>query len=152
MTCIIQSLFYFTSKQRHMLHSMHFLSPVCMLDSGHIRPEYELCLDCKLQATGGILHHCCSDGHEPVTVLYVDEEGREIVPVPLPRSIGKMSRARKFRAHLPSECRNPQYCSFPHHQLAATIMNQWREGTVAVSKPPTLVSPTTDVIIVLSLI
>ena len=126
----------------HLVYADFSMSTVCMLDSGHLKPEYELCLDCKLQAGERILHQCHSDGHKPVTVLYVDEESREIVPVPLPRGIGKMSRARKFRAHLPSECRNPQYCSFPHHQLAAKIMNQWKERTVTVSKPPTLVSRT----------
>ena len=112
-----------------------------MLASGNLRPEYELCLDCKLRAAERILHNCHSDGHEPATVLYVDENCREIVEIPLPRSIDKMSRGSKFRvAHLPSECQNPQYCSFPHHQLAAKIMNRWREVTVAVSKPPNLVS------------
>ena len=113
------------------------MSTACMLDLGKLRPEYELCMDCRLHAAEGIFHRCHSDGHQPVTVLYVDEEQREIVRVPLPRRIFTTS---KFRAHLPSECRNPQNCSFPHHQLAAKIMNQWREGTVAVSKPPTLVS------------
>ena len=111
-----------------------------MLHPGNPRPEYELCLDCKLQAADGILHHCHSGKHVPITVVYVDEESREIVPVPLPRNVGKMSKASKFRVtHLPSECRNPQFCSFPHHHLAAKIMNQWRGRTVKVSKPPTLV-------------
>ena len=110
-----------------------------VLNLGSLMPEYELCVDCKLQAADKILHHCHSGEHKPMTVLYVDEDNKEIVPVPLPRS---SDRATKFRAHLSSECRNPQNCSFPHHELAAMIMNQWKERTVAVSKSPTLVSPT----------
>ena len=118
-----------------LIHFAHMLHP------GNPRPGYELCLDCKLQAAEGILQHCHTGKHVPVTVVYVDEESREIVPVPLPRNVGRMSKPSKFRAHLPSECRNPQFCSFPHHQLAAKIMNQWRDRTVKVSKPPTLVRP-----------
>ena len=112
-----------------------------MLNSGHLKPEYELCVDCKLEAANRILNYCHSDGHKPVIVLYLDEDHKEIVPIPLPRSFYKISWAKRFRAHLPSECPNPQNCSSPHHQLAAKIMNQWKQGTIAVSKPPTLVSP-----------
>lgn len=104
-------------------------------------PEYELCLDCKLNSAEIVFHHCHSDGHEPGSVLYVDKDCREIVPIPLPKSIGKMSWARKLKAHPLSECRNRHNCSFPHHNLAAEIINQWKESTVIVSKPPTLVSP-----------
>ena len=114
-----------------------------MFASGNLRPEYELCLDCKLHGAERIIHKCHSDGHKPATVLYVDENCREIVQIPLPRDIDKMSKGSKFRVtHLPSKCRNPQYCSFPHHQLAAKIMNWWREVMVAASKPPNLVSCT----------